>query len=378
MLKKEEFEILFKFINLKIKNNETIEGKENFNSQLNYFIKLLSFIDYYFSLTEVYEDIDCRNLLYRKIISTIIKLLMLNIEENNSVYINELISLVKHLINIIKKNTLNFFVDFDIIHKYLNHNLNKISKIEKEEINIIDFKLIYSVIIFIIIQLKVIYGIPTSMTNLHKEIIKEIGKENDNYKKYFDDINIDEYQNNNTSGKNNKSKNNKFYQFLSKFSDVKNKEKKILLKNEEFKYLINIIQSQLCGKNSTLIIYYKSQGNKINILKTKEGILETNENLNIDEFFDDLVIDEERNNNDILILSINESSNLIDMSLRTKKNDISEAEDGSEENSYFNDNNSQNIKLPERDEDEIEKKIDITSDLDSSFKEEKSMRDFKI
>ena len=378
MLKKEEFEILFKFINLKIKNNETIEGKENFNSQLNYFIKLLSFIDYYFSLTEVYEDIDCRNLLYRKIISTIIKLLMLNIEENNSVYINELISLVKHLINIIKKNTLNFFVDFDIIHKYLNQNLNKISKIEKEEINIIDFKLIYSVIIFIIIQLKVIYGIPTSMTNLHKEIIKEIGKENDNYKKYFDDINIDEYQNNNTSGKNNKSKNNKFYQFLSKFSDVKNKEKKILLKNEEFKYLINIIQSQLCGKNSTLIIYYKSQGNKINILKTKEGILETNENLNIDEFFDDLVIDEERNNNDILILSINESSNLIDMSLRTKKNDISEAEDGSEENSYFNDNNSQNIKLPERDEDEIEKKIDITSDLDSSFKEEKSMRDFKI
>ena len=83
------------------------------------------------------------------------------------------------------------------------------------------------------------------------------------------DINIDEYQNNNTSGKNNKSKNNKFYQFLSKFADVKNKEKKILLKNEEFKYLINIIQSQLCGKNSTLIIYYKSQGNKINILKTK-------------------------------------------------------------------------------------------------------------
>ena len=93
-----------------------------------------------------------------------------------------------------------------------------------------------------------------------------------------------------------------------------------------------------------------------------------------------MIIDEERNENDTLILSVNESiNNLMDMPLRIKKNEIIlEAEDESEENTYFNDNESQNINLPEKDEEDFAKKIDITTDLDSSFKEDKSLQDFKI
>ena len=76
---------------------------------------------------------------------------------------------------------------------------------------------------------------------------------------------------------------------------------------------------------------------------------------------------------------MNESNtNFMDMSLKSKRKEFMDVNDGSEENSDFNDNYSQNINLPEKKEEEINKKIDITKDLDTSFKEEKSMNDFKI
>ena len=374
-MKKEEFEILFNFINLKIKNKESIEGIEYFNTNLEFFINLLGFIDNFFSLSEVYEDIPCRNLLYKKIFSAITKLQIINIEGNEDENIKELISFIKELINIIKKNTLNFFVDFEIIYKYIRHNLNKLSKIEKDDINIINFKLIYSTFIFIITQIKVIYGIPTSIVNLHEEIIKEIVKSNNKYKEYFNDINIEEFQNN-TPNKDNK-KNNKCYHYLSKIlTNNKSSKNKLILKNSEFKYLINIIQNKLCGKNTPLIIYYKSQGSKINNdKKTKD---ELNNNLSLEDF-DNLMIDDERNANDTLIISVNESNhNLADMSLKIKMTELTEATDGSEENSYFRDNTSENINLPDKDEEDLSQKNDLVEDLDNSLKEENSINDVKI
>ena len=373
MMNKEEFGIIFKFFNFKKKKDD--EEKEYLDSNINFFINLLSFIDCYFSLTDVYEDISFRNLLYKKIISGITKLQILKIDKNeiNDDYIRELINFVKQLINIIKKNASNFFVDFEIIHKYLNYNVHKISKIEKEEINIYHFKLVYSISIFIISQLKTIYGIPTSIINIHNDITKAISKTNNKYKDYFSNINITEYQTNTVK------KENKFYSFLfNLYSDI-SKEKNIILNNQEFKHFINIMQNKLFGNNSPLIIYYKSQGIKINNTNTKEEYLETNENLITEEYFDDLIIDEERNDNDTLIISINDSNtNFMDMSLKSKRKEFMDVNDGSEENSDFNDNYSQNINLPEKEEEEINKKIDITTDLDTSFKEEKSMNDFKI
>ena len=379
IMNKEDFSIIFKYFNFKKKKNETIEDKEYLNSFINLFVKILSYIDYYFSLNEVYQDISLRNLLYKKIISAITKLLILIIEQddNNNDYITKLIEFVKNLVNIIKKNALNFFVDFEIIHKYLNYNLYRISKIEKD-VDIYHFKLIYSISIFIISQLKIIYGIPTSIINLHNDIIKIINKKDIRFKEFFNDINIIEYQNNTNDKKNKKE--NKFYQYLSKFySNIQKSQNTFLLNNQEFKYYINIIQNKLYGKKSPLIIYYKSQDSKITYMKTKVGYLETYENLKTDEYFDDLIIDEERNINDSLVISINGSNtNIMEMSLISKKKEYSEMIDASEENSYFNDNDSQNIYLPSKDQEEINKNINIANDLNSSFKEEKSINDFKI
>ena len=116
-------------------------------------------------------------------------------------------------------------------------------------------------------------------------------------------------------------------------------------------------------------------------MKTKEGNLQTFDNIKADEYFDDLIIDEEKNINDSLILSINGSNtNMMEMSLRSKKREkeYSDIIDVSEENIHFNDDDSQNIYLPDKDEEEINKKIDIATDLNSSFKEEKSINEFKI
>ena len=222
-----------------------------------------------------------------------------------------------------------------------------------------------------------IYGIPTSIIKLNNDIIKVISKYNGEYEEYFNDININDFKS--ISPKKENKKDNKFYHYLTKiYSNNKNNKKKLLLKNNDFKYLINILQNKFCGINSPLIVYYKSQGSGINN-NDKQINYNLNENLNTDDF-DNLIIDEERNENDTLILSVNESiNNLMDMPLRIKKNEIIlEAEDESEENTYFNDNESQNINLPEKDEEDIAKKIDIVSDLDSSFKEDKSSQDFKI
>ena len=379
-MNKDEFGIIFKFFNLKKKKKESIEDKEYLNSFINFFIKILNYIEYYYTLTDVYQDITLRNLLYKKIISAITKLLILIIEQddNNNDYITKLIEFVKNLVNIIKKNALNFFVDFEIIHKYLNYNLYRISKIEKD-VDIYHFKLIYSISIFIISQLKIIYGIPTSIINLHNDIIKIINKKDIRFKEYFNDINIIEYQNNTNDKKNKKE--NKFYQYLSKFYSNNQKSKKSFnqLNNQEYKYYINIIQNKLYGKKSPLIIYYKSQGSKMTYMKTKEGYNNTYENIKTDEYFDDLIIDEEKNINDSLVLSINGSNtNMMEMSLRSKKKEYIDIIDASEENTNFNDDDSQNIYLPEKDEDEINKKIDIATDLNSSFKEEKSINEFKI
>ena len=58
-------------------------------------------------------------------------------------------------------------------------------------------------------------------------------------------------------------------------------------------------------------------------------------------------------------------------------NDLTEAEE-SEENSYFNDTNSENINLPEKDEEEVNKKQDLVEDEENGFKEENSINTFKI
>ena len=403
-LNKDEFDNILKYCDFGEKNKKIKSDYNNkkqkfdlFNSFLNFFVSLLSFIDSHFSFSEVYNDINCRKKLYQKVVSIITKLEIISIEED-SVYINEMLLLIRILIDIIKKNTSNYFDDFEMIYKYLNHNLYKLSKLETEEINILCFKLIYSISIFIVTQLKKIFRIPSSMQKLHNEIIKEICKINSNYNYFLKNIDIGEYQNNTKFN----DGTYKFYQnLMNEFSNKKDDDddKMIYLTNKEFKDLIDIVHNKIFGNNSPLIIYFKSQGNKLDdnenenekYNKNKFGdeddknkfYVNNNFEKNKDfEDFDDLIIDEEKNPNDTIAITINESNFINDMSLKDKNKDDSEEdeEDDSRDDSGGSNTYSSNIEIPDNDEDEDNNKYEIQSrrSLTDSFRDERSTSNFKV
>jgi len=403
-LNKVEFDNILKYCNFGEKNkknkidfNNKKQKIDLFNSFLNFFVSLLSFIDLHFSFSEVYNDINSRKRFFQKVVSIITKLEIISIEED-IIYINELLILIRILIDIIKKNTSNYFSDFEMIYKYLNHNLYKLSKLETEDINILSFKLIYSVSIFVVTQLKKIFRIPSSMEKLHNEIIKEICKINSNYNYFLKNIDIGEYQNN--------SKFNdgtyKFYQnLMNEFSNNKedDEDKMIFLTNKEFIDLIDIVHNKLFGNNSPLIIYFKSQGNKFedneneNEKYNKDKIGEQDDmnkfyvNNNYEknkdfEDFDDLIVDEEKNPNDTIAITINESNFINDMSLKDKNNVDSEEdeEDDSRDDSGPSDAFSENIEIPDNEDDEISDKYEVQRkrSLMDSFREENTTTNFKV
>jgi len=403
-LNKVEFDNILKYCNFGEKNkknkidfNNKKQKIDLFNSFLNFFVSLLSFIDLHFSFSEVYNDINSRKRFFQKVVSIITKLEIISIEED-IIYINELLILIRILIDIIKKNTSNYFSDFEMIYKYLNHNLYKLSKLETEDINILSFKLIYSVSIFVVTQLKKIFRIPSSMEKLHNEIIKEICQINSNYNYFLKNIDIGEYQNN--------SKFNdgtyKFYQnLMNEFSNNKedDEDKMIFLTNKEFIDLIDIVHNKLFGNNSPLIIYFKSQGNKFedneneNEKYNKDKIGEQDDmnkfyvNNNYEknkdfEDFDDLIVDEEKNPNDTIAITINESNFINDMSLKDKNNVDSEEdeEDDSRDDSGPSDAFSENIEIPDNEDDEISDKYEVQRkrSLMDSFREENTTTNFKV
>ena len=403
-LNKVEFDNILKYCNFGEKNkknkidfNNKKQKIDLFNSFLNFFVSLLSFIDLHFSFSEVYNDINSRKRFFQKVVSIITKLEIISIEED-IIYINELLILIRILIDIIKKNTSNYFSDFEMIYKYLNHNLYKLSKLETEDINILSFKLIYSVSIFVVTQLKKIFRIPSSMEKLHNEIIKEICQINSNYNYFLKNIDIGEYQNN--------SKFNdgtyKFYQnLMNEFSNKKedDEDKMIFLTNKEFIDLIDIVHNKLFGNNSPLIIYFKSQGNKFedneneNEKYNKDKIGEQDDmnkfyvNNNYEknkdfEDFDDLIVDEEKNPNDTIAITINESNFINDMSLKDKNNVDSEEdeEDDSRDDSGPSDAFSENIEIPDNEDDEISDKYEVQRkrSLMDSFREENTTTNFKV
>ena len=406
-LNKEEFDIILHFCDFgkkeeKGKNDFIKKHKkaELFNSYLNFIVNFLIFIDTNFSFDDVYNDIPYRKYFYQKIISVITRLEIMAIEED-SIYINELTSLIRILVNVVQKNTNDYFVDFEIIYKYLNKNFSKIAKIKIEEINIICFKLIYSISIFIITQIKKIFRIPSSMQKLHNEIVEEIYKINKNYKKYINDIDIYDYKSNTLSS--NSNSNDKFYQNLvEEFSNEKNNDNDLLLSNKEFKKLIDLIYRKLFGKNSPLIVYFKSQGNSLNdyenefdkfqnnksemdggkVNNLKNNNKDLKKSINFDDF-DNLNIEEERNANDSIAITVNQSiSNIIDMSLKEKRN-ASDDEDDESEISRYSDTFSQNINIPENFDDTIScSKYDIQSKRsllgNNSFRDDNSLSNFKV
>ena len=165
-------------------------------------------------------------------------------------------------------------------------------------------------------------------------------------------------------------------------------KKKIILTNKKFKNLIDI---KFFGKESNLIIYFKSQGNilyenenendKYNKYKTQELDINLEKDYDFEDF-DNIIIDDEKNANDTVILSVNESNaNIIDMSLVDKKNNKSDEEDEEDESetvSKYSDTYSQNINIPENEDDDNNNEFQSGNNLINKSFHENDGSNFKL
>ena len=253
-LKKEDLLSLYQNFELDIDN---FEDEKNyyfiFIYHIKFFITFSSFLIYNFTCMEIFKEFAIRKKTFDKLINYITQLEILSFQGEKS-YVNEIIKLIKFIINIIEKNSIDCFQDFQILCFYFGEGLQKISQISNKH-KTIDFhvlKLLYSVLIFILIQLKKIFKLPNSIIKIHKEIIDCINNCNQDISKYLDEINNDLYLNSRLC--------KKIYQDLKKY--LKD-EKTLEIEPKLFRQIIDIIYSKLFGKTSSLLIFLESQNCKI-------------------------------------------------------------------------------------------------------------------
>ena len=215
---------------------------------------------------------------------------------------------------IIEKYSIDCFEDFQILCIYFEDSLQKLSKISHKH-KTIDFhflRLSYTILIFILIQLKKIFRLPNSIVKIHKEIIDCISNCNKDISVYLNEISDNIY----TNSKLNKS----VYQDLKMYLK---EDKKFEIEPALFRQIIDIIYSKLFGKTSSLFIFLESQNCKILMNEEKKDINEITEG-NLSSF-----------------VNINNQSNFI--------NDISLKLVEEKENSFSlkeNDGESHRINLP--------------------------------
>ena len=253
-LKKIEIFNLFKNFGL---DNDNFDEDNNYYLAFIYQIKFLitfsSFLAYNFCKEEILNDLFVRKKAFKKLIHSITQLEILSIQGEKS-YVNDIIKLIKLIINIAEKNSVDCFEDFQILCIILGDNL-KIISIMSNKHKIIDFhllNLIYSVLIFILIQLKKIFRLPNSIIKLHKEIIESINNVNKDISKNLNGIKTELYTN--------LKLNKKIYQDLKKYLK---EDKNLNIEPKLFRQIIDIIYSKLFGKNSSLFIFLESQNCKL-------------------------------------------------------------------------------------------------------------------
>ena len=269
-LKMEEFSSLF--TNFELDEEIFYENNYNYHS---YFIKYIKFhvnlsifLADNFTFVELFKDFYFREKALEKLIYFITELEIFSIKDDESC-ITDIIVLIEILIKIIKKNSVNCLEDFHFITCQLGNSLKKIIG----DINMgcnsnscgFILKLSYSIIIFILIQLKKILLFPNSIIKIHKNVIDSINKVNKKVSECLNGIKVELY---------NESKLN-----VDIFQDFKNyiKEKKNLeIKYEQFSQIINLIYEKLFGCKSSLYLFFESQNFNLeiddnNISKSAEG-----------------------------------------------------------------------------------------------------------
>ena len=280
---------------------------------IKFIITFSSFLAYNFTCAEVLKDLITRKKAFEKIIHFITELEIFSIQGEKS-YVNDIIKLIKLTLKIIEQYSVDCFEDFQVLCIFFGDSLQKLSKISHKH-KIIDFhflRLFYTVLIFMLIQLKKIFRLPNSIVRIHKEIIDCIKNCNKDISAYLDEISDNIYAN----SKLNKS----VYQDLKKYLK---EDKKYEIDPKQFRQIIDIIYSKLFGKTSSLFIFLESQNCKILMNEEKKDINEITEG-NISSF-----------------ANFNTQSNFI--------NDISLKLVEEKENSFSlkeNEGESQRIKLP--------------------------------
>ena len=324
-LKKEDLLNLYR--NFEI-DHENIGDDKNYYFFFIHYIKFIiifsSFLAYNFTCAEVFKDLTTRKKAFEKLIYFITQLEVLSIQGEKS-YVNDIIKLIKLTLKIIEQYSIDCFEDFQILCIFFGDSLQKLSKISYKH-KTIDFhflRLSYTVLIFILIQLKKIFRLPNSMVKIHKEIIDCISNCNKDISVYLDEVSDNIY----TDSKLNKS----VYQDLKKYLK---EDKKFEIDPKLYRQILDIIYSKLFGKTSSLFIFLESQNCKILMHEEKKDINEITEG-NISSF-----------------VNLNNQSNLI--------NDISLKLVEEKENSYSlkeNEGESQRINLPKGSEENKESNI---------------------
>ena len=253
-LKKEE--IINLFHNLELDNinwNDNYNNYFNFVNYVKFYITFFHFLEYNFSCEEVFNDLTIRKKVFNVIINFITKLEILSIQGEKS-YVNDIIKLVKLFIKIIEKNSVDCFEDFQMLCSFFGDSLQKISNVSNNH-KIIDFhflRLIYSIIIFFLIQLKKIFRLPNSIIKIHKDIIECIKIINNEISKFLNEFKIELYSNSKLA--------KNIYQDLKNYLKS---EKKLEVQLRIFRQIIDIIYSKIFGKTSSLYMFLESQNCQI-------------------------------------------------------------------------------------------------------------------
>jgi len=342
-LKKEDFINLYRNFEIDHENNGDYKKYYFFLIHyIKFIITFSSFLAYNFTCAEVFKDLTTRKKAFEKLLHFITQLEVLSIQGEKS-YVNDIIKLIKLTLKIIEQYSIDCFEDFQILCIFLGDSLQKLSKISYKH-KTIDFhflRLSYTVLIFILIQLKKIFRLPNSMVKIHKEIIDCISNCNKDISVYLDEVSDNIY----TNSKLNKS----VYQDLKQYLK---EDKKFEIDPKLFRQIIDIIYSKLFGKTSSLFIFLESQNCKILMHEEKNDINEITEG-NISSFMN--LNNQSNFINDISLKLVEEKENSCSLKENEGESQRINLPKGSEEYKESNFNKKDNVSFDK----EIGEKIKI-------------------
>ena len=252
-LKIEEFLSLFQ--NFEV--DEDIFHENNYNYR-SYFIKYLKFhvnlsifLSDNFTFFDIFKTFSNRKKAFERLTYFITELEIFSmIAKENCV--TDIIILIEILIKIIKKSSINCLEDFHIISCYIGNSYKKIINdvciFFNTNFSSYILKLSYSVIIFLLIQLKKIFIFPNSIIKIHNTIIDSITKCDKKIAEYLD-AKVYEFYNET------KLSIEIYHDFQKYLKEKKNFE----IKYELFSQVTDIIYEKLFGTKSSLYIFFESQ-----------------------------------------------------------------------------------------------------------------------